>query len=55
VLGRVASSMLYEVSGADPGIFVGASVFLFAFAVLATLLPARRAARLNPLQALHWE
>ena len=36
----------------DPRVFAVTSVALFAVALLACWLPARRAARLNPLEAL---
>jgi putative ABC transport system permease protein len=54
-LSRVMASVLFEVSSTDPATFAGASAFVFAFALLATWLPGRRAARMNPLDALHWE
>ncbi|HYL99083.1 MAG TPA: ABC transporter permease, partial [Blastocatellia bacterium] len=54
-MGRIASSMLFRVSSTDPAVYFEATMFLFGFALLATLLPALRAARLNPLKALHWD
>ena len=55
LLSRVSASLLFEVSSTDPLIFIGGSAFLYAFAMFATWLPGRRAAKMNPLDALHWE
>jgi predicted permease len=51
-LARYLSSILYEVSVHDPVVFVVAPVLLFVVALLATWLPARRAARVTPMEAL---
>jgi ABC-type antimicrobial peptide transport system permease subunit len=40
---------------ADPLIFVGAAAFLCALAAVAAWLPARRAASIDPMQALRTE
>ena len=52
---RVLSSRLYGLSATDPGTFAGAALVLALAVVLAGYLPARRAARVNPLEALHEE
>jgi predicted permease len=52
---QVVASMLLNVSATDPWIFSGASLFLAAIAVVASLLPARRATQVDPLVALHYE
>ena len=53
--GRVLQGMLYEVSATDPLTLVAASLFLVAVVLLATDLPARRAARIDPMEALRHE
>jgi len=54
-LTRLLGSMLYGVSATDPAIFVVASLFLLAVSAMAAYPPARRAARVDPLIALHHE
>ena len=49
---RLLSSILYEVSSLDPVTFVSAPIVLAAAALLATWIPARRAARVAPVIAL---
>ena len=51
-LTRFLRALLFEVSPTDPTIFVAMSVVLLAVALLATYLPARRATRVNPVEAL---
>jgi predicted permease len=53
--GRVLGSLLHEVEPSDPVIFVGAAASLTLVALLACYLPARRAARLDPVTALRYE
>ena len=50
--GRLIESLLYGVSSRDPRVFAITTVTLLAVTLLACWLPARRAARLNPLDAL---
>ena len=52
---RVIESLLYGISPHDPGVFAGTAVILLVVALFACWLPARRAARLSPLEALRTE
>jgi predicted permease len=54
-LGRLIASQLYEVSAHNPALLGGATLLLAAIALLACLLPARRAALVDPVQALRTE
>ena len=53
--GRVLASLLHEVKPGDPAIFAVTAGFLALVALLACYLPARRAARLDPMTALRYE
>jgi macrolide transport system ATP-binding/permease protein len=53
--GRLASSFLFGVGAADPLTFAGVPLLLGAVAVLASGLPAHRAARIDPMDALRSE
>ncbi len=54
-LTRVMASLLYDVSPIDPLTFVCVSLTLIAVAALASYLPARCAARIDPMVALRYE
>ena len=54
-LTRVIRGMLFETSPLDPLTFCGIVVLLIAMTLLACWIPARRAARVDPMQALRCE
>jgi predicted permease len=53
--GRALKALLYGVSPADPTTIVIVTVALLAAAALASYLPARRAAKVDPMVALRYE
>jgi predicted permease len=55
LLTRLMASMLFHVTPADPLALIAGSVTLVAVSLLASYLPARRAARVDPLVALRCE
>jgi predicted permease len=53
--GRILSSMLYDVRGADPIVLLVGPLVLATAAMLACYVPARRAAKIKPMMALRYE
>jgi len=54
-LSRALQSVLFEVKGIDPRIYLGVGVLLFLATFLASWIPARRASRVDPIVALRAE
>jgi predicted permease len=55
LLSRGMTSLLFEVKPTDPVVYLAVSLVLIAVALLASYLPARRAARIDPIVALREE
>ena len=49
------NAQLFEITATDPRVLVGAAVGLLTVAIAAALVPATRAARINPVVALRAE
>jgi ABC-type antimicrobial peptide transport system permease subunit len=54
-LGRIMSSLLYDVAPTDPGAFALVAATLLAIALTAAFIPVRRALAIDPCQALRQE
>ena len=54
-LTRLIRHQLFEVSPTEPHVFIAVVLVLTAIALLACFLPARRATRINPMEALRYE
>lgn len=52
VLTRLMRSLLYGVRPSDPLTYLAVAALLLAIALAASYVPARRAARIDPIQAL---
>jgi len=55
LLGTALRSMLFEVSPGDPVSYVSVATIMVAVGLAAAIIPARRAARINPMAALRCE
>jgi ABC-type antimicrobial peptide transport system permease subunit len=55
VASRVMQSLLYDTSPREPLVTAGVATLLIAIAALASILPARRAARVDPADVLRTE
>jgi putative ABC transport system permease protein len=55
ILTRLLSNLLYGITATDPSTFVSMSLLLIIIAMLASYIPARRAARVDPMTALRSE
>jgi ABC-type antimicrobial peptide transport system permease subunit len=53
--GRLLATLLFGVEASDPATLAGAAIFLLAVALIASALPALRAARLDPVEVLRSE
>ena len=54
-LGRAAQSLLFGIEGYDPVVLAGVAILLSGIALGAALIPARRASRVDPMDALRYE
>ena len=52
---RLLKELLFEVSPRDPAVFVGVGALLFLVAIVASLAPAIKASRADPMTALRTE
>jgi len=55
ILRRVLAQLVFGISPADPLTFLAAAIVLITFAASATYIPARRAAKVDPMVALRYE
>jgi predicted permease len=53
--GRVVGNMLYKLHGSDPAVLCGATIAIALVALIAGFIPAYRASKIDPMQALRYE
>jgi ABC-type lipoprotein release transport system permease subunit len=53
--GRVVASYLYAMRAGDPLILIGAAAIVAAVTIVATMIPAMRGSRIDPVRALRSE
>jgi len=54
-LSPALQTVLFEVKGIDPRIYLGVGALLFSATLFASWIPAHQASRIDPIQALHTE
>jgi putative ABC transport system permease protein len=52
---RLMGALLYEVEAVDPAAFAAMSVLMIGVGLVASYMPARRASRVHPVEALRTE